>query len=106
MMKVVRRLGSKVSLISKIRSFPAYMADPEVALAKKGAVALGLFYGIWPMDAVPDVVPVIGWLDDVGILWLLYLFMMRELGQYIRRRKESSGQPASSRITGRASGHA
>ncbi|MDM1377665.1 MULTISPECIES: YkvA family protein [Myroides] len=37
---------------------------------KTGALivgALGLLYGISPIDLVPDVIPVAGWLDDLVI---------------------------------------
>jgi len=28
-------------------------------------VIFGLFYIIWPIDLIPDIIPVIGWVDDV-----------------------------------------
>lgn len=30
-------------------------------------VFLGIAYGVWPIDAIPDI-PLIGWIDDLGIL--------------------------------------
>jgi len=33
-------------------------------------VAIVLLYIISPIDAIPDVIPVIGWLDDVAVLGL------------------------------------
>lgn len=30
-------------------------------------VFIGVAYGFWPLDAIPDI-PIIGWLDDAGIL--------------------------------------
>lgn len=30
-------------------------------------VSLGIIYGIWPMDAIPDI-PIIGWIDDIGVI--------------------------------------
>lgn len=30
-------------------------------------VSLGVIYGIWPIDAIPDV-PIIGWIDDIGVI--------------------------------------
>lgn len=30
-------------------------------------VSLGIIYGIWPMDIIPDV-PIIGWIDDIGVI--------------------------------------
>ncbi|WP_324046534.1 DUF1232 domain-containing protein [Aeromonas caviae] len=37
----------------------------------KGLVILILLYGISPVDVVPDVVPLLGWLDDATLLLLL-----------------------------------
>ena len=33
-------------------------------------LALVMLYIISPVDAIPDVIPVIGWLDDVAVLGL------------------------------------
>lgn len=30
-------------------------------------VSLGIIYGIWPIDIIPDI-PVIGWIDDIGVI--------------------------------------
>ena len=37
----------------------------------KGLVILILLYGISPVDLIPDLVPFVGWLDDVSLLLLL-----------------------------------
>lgn len=34
-------------------------------------MAAYVFYIVSPIDLVPDVIPVIGWLDDLGVLGLL-----------------------------------
>lgn len=89
-MSLIRRAGARISLIRRLRVLPAYMTDRSIGFHKKGGVLLGLFYVIWPLDAIPDVIPVLGWLDDLGVLSLLSFFMMRELGQYIERRRSDS----------------
>jgi len=87
MMKILRQVGRKASLIARLRALPGYLVDREVKLYRKGAVVAGLLYALWPLDAIPDAIPFVGWLDDLGLLTLLYLFMKRELGQYITRRR-------------------
>ncbi len=34
-------------------------------------LSAALLYTFWPADAMPDVIPVIGWLDDIGLLTLV-----------------------------------
>lgn len=34
-------------------------------------VLAAIIYILSPIDFVPDVIPIIGWLDDVGVLGLL-----------------------------------
>ena len=29
---------------------------------------LAILYAVWPADFLPDIMPVIGWLDDIGVL--------------------------------------
>lgn len=37
----------------------------------RGLVIFILLYGISPVDLVPDLVPLFGWLDDISLLLLL-----------------------------------
>lgn len=30
-------------------------------------VSLGIIYGIWPVDVIPDI-PITGWIDDLGVI--------------------------------------
>lgn len=86
-MRVIKSLGPRS--IMRLKHLPAYMKDPSISLLKKGAIVLGLLYIISPVDAIPDVVPILGWLDDVGVLGILITSMMRELEDYdaISRQK-------------------
>lgn len=44
------------------------MLDPAVPLTPRLQIAAALAYGIFPFDLVPDGVPVVGYLDDVGVI--------------------------------------
>ncbi len=41
---------------------------PEISLMYKTMVVAALLYLMTPLDAVPDFLPVVGWLDDIAIL--------------------------------------
>lgn len=46
------------------------MRDQNVALWMKAVGALPFLYLIFPIDVIPDFIPVLGQLDDLAILWL------------------------------------
>ena len=35
-------------------------------------LTFSILYVVWPMDALADIIPVIGWMDDMGILSLAF----------------------------------
>lgn len=85
-MKSLQRVNR--SLFSRLRKLPAYFGDRSVPFWKKVGVVVGLLYVISPFDAVSDFLPVIGWLDDLGVLGVMYLFLTRELEGYARHGKD------------------
>ncbi|RKG73384.1 DUF1232 domain-containing protein [Corallococcus terminator] len=59
-----------------------YVRDPKVGTWRKLAGLLAVLYFVSPVDAVPDFIPVFGWLDDLGVLSAAALFMVREVQRY------------------------
>jgi uncharacterized membrane protein YkvA (DUF1232 family) len=57
----------------------AYQNIPSWAIA---AVAFGLLYLVDPVELVPDVIPVIGYLDDVAVITLILKLVKTELERY------------------------
>ena len=45
-------------------------------------VVLAVAYVVWPLDLIPDVVPVLSWIDDMGVVLALRLVLSRELERY------------------------
>lgn len=62
--------------------FFRYVRDPRVPLWRKLAGVLAVVYFLSPVDAIPDFIPLLGWLDDLGMLSAAALFMMREVQRY------------------------
>lgn len=65
-----------------------YVKDPRVALAAKGVGVLALLYFIWPADVVPDAVPLVGLLDDAGVIAGAVAALSAVLGPYKEKATE------------------
>ena len=82
-------MGGKLSIISRLRLLPRYLRDSSVALWRKGFLLLLLAYILSPVDAIPEILlPLIGWLDDVGVLGILIGWLYKEIGDYSDQVKE------------------
>lgn len=80
-----RRLD--ISLLTRLRSLPAYLRDSGVPVAKKGALLLAALYVVLPFDF--DWVPVLGWLDDLGVIGAVTMWLMNDLERYVASRREA-----------------
>lgn len=63
-------------MLSRFKTIVALMRNPKVAKLPKALVVGAIVYVLMPFDVVPDVAPLLGWLDDamflVGALSLLF----------------------------------
>ena len=78
--------------IGHIAAVARFFRDPSASLVGKVFVLMAMAYVVLPFDAIPDVVPVVGWLDDLGVLGLAMAYMTRVIGRY---REESLLIPVS-----------
>ena len=69
-----------------------YIRDPAVALWRKASGLLAVVYVVSPVDVLPDIVPIIGWLDDVGVAGAIAWFLIRDIRKHSRRQR-MTGQP-------------
>jgi uncharacterized membrane protein YkvA (DUF1232 family) len=78
----LERVGRKISFARDIMALVNYMRDPYVSWHRKAIVAAALIYFISPIDAIPDIAPLIGYLDDLGVITALLKFLGHELIPY------------------------
>jgi len=78
----LERAGKKISFAKDIFALFRYLRDPLVSWHRKAIVAAGLIYFICPIDAIPDITPFIGYLDDLGVITALLKFLGHELVPY------------------------
>ena len=62
-----------------------YLRDPNVGIWRKLAGVAAVAYVIWPLDLIPDGIPVLGWLDDAGVLAAAAVFLVAEIRRHERR---------------------
>ena len=84
--KVARGLWPKLRKVAAHIPFAAdvvslwYLArDPETPTSAKGLVMAALAYFILPFDAIPDVLPVIGFTDDAAVIAAVLAIVGRNL---------------------------
>ncbi len=63
----------------------AWLRSPAVARWKKLLGLAAVAYVALPLDVVPDVVPVLGWLDDLGVVAATLAFLSREVKRHAAR---------------------
>ncbi|MBL8949425.1 MAG: DUF1232 domain-containing protein [Myxococcaceae bacterium] len=54
----------------KFASVRNFLKDSSVATWRKALLVGAVAYAVLPFDVVPDTIPLLGWLDDVGLLAL------------------------------------
>ncbi|MEP6702723.1 MAG: DUF1232 domain-containing protein [Betaproteobacteria bacterium] len=71
------------------------LKDSRAPFAARGLALLALVYIVWPLDLIPDVIPVLGWLDDLVIgpllMWvaakLIPANVMETAREAVRRKR-------------------
>jgi uncharacterized membrane protein YkvA (DUF1232 family) len=58
------------------------MKDPLVKWYRKAIIVAALIYFIVPIDAIPDLTPFFGYLDDLGVITALLKYLGSELKEY------------------------
>jgi uncharacterized membrane protein YkvA (DUF1232 family) len=78
----LEKTGKKISFAKDIFALYRYMKDPFVKWYRKAIVVAGLIYFIVPIDAIPDMTPFFGYLDDLGVITALLKYLGSELTSY------------------------
>jgi uncharacterized membrane protein YkvA (DUF1232 family) len=63
------------------RALGRYYRDPSASAAGKLIIFLAMIYVVMPVDLIPDV-PLIGWLDDIGVMGLATAWLARIVARY------------------------
>jgi uncharacterized membrane protein YkvA (DUF1232 family) len=77
--------------IGRARALVRYFRDPAASVLGKLFVLAAVVYVISPVDLIPDV-PIVGWLDDMGVMSLAVAWMWKVVGRY-RDTPPNAGPP-------------
>jgi uncharacterized membrane protein YkvA (DUF1232 family) len=64
-------------LFTEVRLVARLMREPRVPLFAKALPGLAMLYVLSPLDVIPDVLPLLGQIDDLGILILSMKLFLR-----------------------------
>jgi|WetSurSiteA1Bulk_404760.scaffolds.fasta_scaffold53449_2 uncharacterized membrane protein YkvA (DUF1232 family) len=78
----LEKSGKRVSFAKDILALYRYMKDPFVKWYRKAIVVAALIYFIVPIDTIPDITPLFGYLDDLGVITALLKYLGSELMGY------------------------
>ncbi len=81
----LERTGKKITFAQDIIALYNYLKDENVAWYRKAIVIGALLYFIIPVDAIPDLSPLIGYLDDLGVITAVIKYMGSEILPYYNK---------------------
>jgi len=67
--------------VGRARALVRYFRDREASMLGKLFVLMAVVYVVSPIDLIPDV-PIVGWLDDIGVMGLAVAWMWKIVGRY------------------------
>jgi uncharacterized membrane protein YkvA (DUF1232 family) len=67
-----------------LKDLGGYFRSNDVSRWRKAVALVAVAYTVLPVDAVPDVIPILGWLDDVGVLTLAATWLWRDVARHKR----------------------
>ena len=74
-------MKTTLAKIGRARALVRYFRDPAASIFGKLFVLAAVVYVICPIDLIPDV-PIVGWLDDIGVMGLAVAWMWKVVGRY------------------------
>ena len=84
------RAASRLNRDVAMRLLTGYFAlrDPGVPLQAKAGFTAVLLYFLNPFDLIPDLAPVIGYLDDAGVMAAAWMYLAGHVTDAHRRQAE------------------
>jgi uncharacterized membrane protein YkvA (DUF1232 family) len=86
----VARAGGIGLVVRKLKVMFEYFRHPKTSLTKKGLVGAALLYFILPTDVIVDVIPFVGYIDDMTAALFVWNLLSKELEKFEQQMKQNS----------------
>ena len=87
-----KRFGA-LSVLGHPRAFVRFLRDRQAPLLPRLVALFAVLYVIMPVDLIPDAIPFLGWLDDVGVMGVALAWAARHVQRYADPTLPSSSAP-------------
>ncbi|HEV8322506.1 MAG TPA: DUF1232 domain-containing protein [Myxococcota bacterium] len=74
-----RSRAGQLPFVGTLRSMVRFFADGRAPLLPKLVLGAAVAYLVLPIDLLPDAIPVVGWLDDLGVVGVAWTIFKRYL---------------------------
>lgn len=82
--KKMRAFAGRVPFARQATALYYMIRDPKVDIGFKAAAVLAILYFISPVDMIPDVIPITGFLDDAGVIATAISFLGPVITPYLK----------------------
>ena len=85
----IRRRAGMFTLLRRPRALFRFLNDPHAPKLPQLIALATLAYLVFPLDLIPDVIPIVGWLDDLGLVTFAIAFTASQAAKYENKKLEA-----------------
>lgn len=74
--------SSALSVLRRPTAFLRFLGDRNAPVLPRLFALFAVLYVVMPADLIPDVIPILGWLDDIGIITLAVAWTAQQVAKY------------------------
>lgn len=90
----MRRVVAHVPFADQALAVWYCASDPQTPFAARGMMMAALAYFVLPADAIPDIVPALGYTDDAAV----FAALMTLIGRNLKPRHQAAAKAAVARL--------
>jgi uncharacterized membrane protein YkvA (DUF1232 family) len=91
----LKTVAARVPFVSEVLAIWYAARDPETPTTAKAMIMAALAYFVLPLDAIPDILPAIGYTDDAAVIAAVIAIVSRN----IKPRHRDAAKAALARLT-------